>query len=219
MPLDVRNALVSFDDLRAFARQWVPSAAKVLVAYSARHEHAAVIGALDDEGHDLDISSEMMQRMSSLLHRHVPMDALVMAYPEADFSTGSIVLSVPIDEPEWARVTHQVAEFIDVGIPVDDAMIRDALWLALGSAHVPNGAIRMSFADEPAVLYEFQDGSGNRMSWADAQTQFAVPMWSQAVERMSAELSSRIRRRAHLTVVGEEDDEDTRTSEGPLIAL
>lgn len=215
MSMDVREALLSFDDLRNFARQWEPKAATILVAYSSRHEHAAVVGALDEAGADLELESGMLRQLSTLLHRHVPVMALAMSYPEADLSTGSIILAVPVDEPEWARVTDRIAEFIDVGVPVDDDMIRDALWLALGSAQVPNGAIRMGLDSiEPTELCEHSDGSGQRMSWSQAREQFAIPLWSQAVERMSRELASRLRRRDE-----NEPLESTETGQGPLIRL
>jgi len=189
------------DDMRASVRMNVPDAVTVLASWSRRYESCAVMGLLDEDDVEIPVAADQLARLTSLIHRPLPSGALRLAYPDAH-NAGSVLLRVPVDEPEWARVADHVQELVAAGLYVSDDDIRDAIWVVLEACGLPNGAIavrRLELAPElpddpvfaPVTLFERFDGSGNRTPWARAAMAMPTGLEARAVSVMVSELAER----------------------------
>ncbi len=200
----VRVALASLDDLRAYAREFYPEVSAVLLSWSARTETATVMGVLGGDGRPARAAPEALHELTERIAHLVPARALRLAYPGFE-QTGVALLTVPVDEPEWARIGDAAVRLVDEGLFVPDDEIRDALWLLLDAAGLPAGAVRVRrlvLAPEvsgdsvftPVELCECADGSGQRVPWSKARVALPSKPWARAVAVLASELAERVER-------------------------
>ncbi|WP_460004021.1 hypothetical protein [Microbacterium xylanilyticum] len=222
MPLTTRTAITAFDDVRHAARQSAPDAATVLVAWSRAHMSVAAVGLLDDDGRPLDPKPELLAMLTALFPVPVDEDLLRLAYPETlqafaqgelpaaervdgmTDGSGQLLFQIPVDEPEWARVTDNVLERVQAGLWVQDADIRDALWSVLSALGLPDAVVRVrrvgvarSFPDEPLFMPVELIGDPpehRTMTWDAAKTWIPVHGAVEAIVELSSELAERQQR-------------------------
>lgn len=208
MSLTSRIAISSLDDVVSSAELNVPDAAVVQVAWSRTHQSGAVMGLFDDDGVALDVKSDMLARLTGLIARPVPGEALAWAYPDADLSSGSVLLNVSVHETASALFAQTVIEQLQVGLRVPDDAVRDALWLSLTALALPAGSVRLErlvlVPELPAdavfavvQLRERADGSGASVSWQSAVADVPVSV-SSGIAALANELAVRAEREASL---------------------
>lgn len=209
----VRLALGSLDDMRAYAREYYPGVAAVLLSWSARNETATVMGLLSDDGNAVEATAGDLRVLTEHIAHVVPARALRLAYPGFD-ATGAALLTVPVDEPEWARIGDAAVKLVDDGLFVPDDELRDVLWLLLDAAALPKGSARVRrlvMAPEvagdsvftPVELCERRDGSGQTVAWSKARLALPSKQWARAIAVCSSELAERVERAEHPALLTE----------------
>ncbi|WP_137878697.1 hypothetical protein [Microbacterium sp. 4NA327F11] len=199
MSLTTRIAVASFDDMRHGVRVDAPDAAFVLVSWSRVEQSCAVMGLLDDDGAELPVRRDLLARLTSLLARPVSTDTLRLAYPDAPLSQ-PVLLRVPVDEPEWARVAGNVFEYLQNGLRVSSDDVRDALWVTLAASEIPAGSVRagrITFVPElpgdnlfvPTAFFELSGGRGPMVSWEQVQPQLPNDLVVRAVSTFVSSLA------------------------------
>lgn len=181
----------------------VPDAVTVVVSWEKRTGIAAVMGLLDEAGRSVDVPMSMLTRLTGLLSRPVSADVIRLGFPRADLSaSGAISLNIPVDETLWSRVLDKVSLEVEAGLRVSGDDVRDALWVTLEAAGLPNGSIRLErlvmfteLPDDlvfaPRVLAALSGGRGSAVGWADALGAFPVPMVAQRLGVLVNELGLR----------------------------
>jgi hypothetical protein len=179
MTVITRVAIASFDDVVGSAEVNVPDAVSVQVAWSRPHQSCAVMGLFDEDGHMVDVVPDVLARLTGLLARPVSAEALRWVFPDADLSSGSVLLSVSVLEVPSAVFASNVRDALMVGDRVPDEVVRDAVWLLLDALSLPAGAIRLErsvlIPELPgdgvyaiAELFERSDRVGGSVPWARA---------------------------------------------------
>jgi hypothetical protein len=185
MSVAVRRGIASLDSLLVATRIGAPAAGSVLVAWDRKHLSGAVVGLLDDDGVVLDVSPELLQRLTGTLARPLVVGALELAFPNVELAS-QVILTFPVDEPAWARALDWVASRVSAGFRVSTSSIGDSVWAVLESAGLPSGSVMLarvsvfveSYDDlifEPTFLCEYQGGAGTRLDWVSAKARFPAP--------------------------------------------
>lgn len=185
---NARRALASIDAVLASVRVTYPSAATLVCTWDRRYSAVTVMGLQDDAGGFVDVSQQSLEALSSVIARPVPSDVLRLAYPESGLHmSGAVTLSLPVDEPVWARVLDHVSGKVDAGFRTSIDDVRTAVWLTLQAADLPSGSASLHraamFAQtpdeplfEPVSLNTLESGGGVRIPWAAATTEFPDPV-------------------------------------------
>lgn len=206
MSLNVRVGIASLDSLLSAVRVNHPTVETVVLAWDRKHRSAAVMGLLDSDSQSVEVRADAPGRLTSLLAAPMHPDVLRLAYPDADVAwSGQVVLSVPVDEPAWARVLDNVVLRVRAGMRVLTADIRSAVWATLEAADLPSGSAllvrRILFPDQPDdVVYEpvalttHQTGAGDRAAWCDATTALTHSSVPNALTLLLNELALRFER-------------------------
>jgi len=205
MSVSTRVAIASFDDVSAAVEMNAPDAATVLISWSRSHQSCAVMGLLDESGDELDVPADLLARLTGLIARPVSVDALRIAFPDAD-TTGPVLLRIPVDQAVSLIAVDNVLEQVVNGLGASDEDVRDALWLLLDAVGLPAGAVRVErivmvpelpgdAVFRPVRFSEFADGSGAQVSWEEAAARFGdSPIGANAAAALSSELAERAER-------------------------
>lgn len=203
MSLNVRLGIASFDAVLAFVRVNHPAVETVIVAWDRKNRSASVMGLLDGDSQSVEVRPDVLGRLTSLLASPMHPDVLRLAYPDADLVwSGQVALSIPVDEPTWARVIDNVELRVQAGLRVATEDIGDAVWVALEAAGLPSGSVtlerRVVFPElpddlvfEPVWLSTQQEGAGDHVAWATAQTAFPGDQVGRALTVLLNELAVR----------------------------
>lgn len=144
MSLNVRLGIASFDAVLAFVRVNHPAVETVIVAWDRKNRSASVMGLLDGDSQSVEVRPDVLGRLTSLLASPMHPDVLRLAYPDADLVwSGQVALSIPVDEPTWARVIDNVELRVQAGLRVATEDIGDAVWVALEAAGLPSGSVTL----------------------------------------------------------------------------
>ncbi|MBN9214709.1 MAG: hypothetical protein J0J04_07835 [Microbacterium sp.] len=210
MSLNVRMGVSSFDAMLSFVRINHPEAETVIVSWDRKHRSAAVMGLLGIDGQLLDQRPDAVALLTSLLASPMHPDVLRLAYPDADLLlSGQVSLSIPVDEPTWARVLDNVELRIQAGLRVATDDIEDAAWATLEAAGLPNGSVtlerRVMFPElpddivfEPVWLSTQQQGAGEHLAWVDGTKTFPTQEITRALMVLLNELAVRHERETNM---------------------
>ena len=201
MPLKTRLAIAAIDDMLGMARSGAPFAAGVLLSWSRGDGRCAVVGLLDDAGGEIPVDAEILGRLTAVMAVPVTPEAVRMIQPEARVD-GSLLLTLSTDTPVWSMVAENVFEQVQVGLGVSEDDLRDALWVLLEIAGMPNKAVYVErvvivpeFPEDavfaPVQLCDKADCSGRSVPWVTALDEYSDPRWGQIVASLSSELAER----------------------------
>ncbi|WP_433718632.1 hypothetical protein [Microbacterium laevaniformans] len=170
------------------------------------------MGALDVNGRPLDVSVSVLARLTSLIAPQIHPDVLRLAYPDADVMlSGQVLLSVPVNEPTWARTVDSVSLRVQAGLRVASEDIETAVWATLEAAGLPNGSVtlerRVMFPElpddivfEPVWLSTQQQGAGEHVAWSAAVETLPTPGVTRALTMLLNELAVRHERETNMGV-------------------
>lgn len=211
MSLNVRMGVASFDAMLSMVRVNHPEVETVIVSWDQKSRSAAVMGLLGDDGQLLDSRPDVISGLSSLLVSPMHPDVLRLAYPDADLMlSGQVSLTIPVDEPAWARVVDNVELKVQAGLRTATDDIGDAIWVTLEAAGLPNGSLtlerRVAFPElpddivfEPVWLSTRQEGAGDHVGWVDASRAFPSQEITRALVVLANELAVRHERDANVS--------------------
>lgn len=183
MASTLRTVLGGFDRFSAilhgaYARytgviiQWIPES-KECIAVAALDQNSAEI-IPDDVG--------VLQAWTESLPPRVPVDAIRLLAPELDpATTGEFRITQRM--PVAGLVMRTAAGWVEQEAEADTSLLVDALWLTLGAAGLPDGALLIDHDGQIAGATEKPDGTGRRVSWTEitARTGETISGWMQTV--------------------------------------
>lgn len=203
MSMVERRGFASLDALLSHVRVAHPAAGFVVLAWDRRYQRAAVMGLLDGASDPLDVSPQVVQRLTWLVSVPLSRDVFRFAYPDADVNlSGQVVLNLPIDEPVWARVLSHVELRVQAGLKAPSEVLLDAVWCVLEAAHVPSGSVGVQrlgvfpeapddLTFEPVWVAEHRGGAGARVPWGAVRDAWRVPHVAAAMSVVVNELALR----------------------------
>lgn len=203
MASTLRTVLGGFDRFSAILHGAYARYAGVIIQWIPESKECIAVAALDKNSVEIipdDVS--VLQAWTESLPPRVPADAIRLLAPELDpAATGEFRITQRM--PAAGLVMRTAAGWVEQEAEVDTSLLVDALWLALGAAGLPDGALLVDHDGQIAGAASRPDGTGRRVSWTEVTTRSgdAISGWMQTVAAAIAAPSPRAAAPAQLTVV------------------
>lgn len=160
------RGVASFDDVLTSATMWVPSAARVLVAWDRDSQRAAVVGLRDEFDVPLDLVT-VVSGLSNLFPHRVPAAVLHWCF-EVEGEPPQVLLDIGTGESAVSHLLANVAEAVRAGLQPPDWVVRSAVWCVLDAFDLPSGAVSFELGSIEK-FFTFPDGTGESTDWNRAK--------------------------------------------------